>query len=60
MRVASVAVRVLRVRKEAERARSKAQHETMEAVRRLTELGLSRCDAAELLGLSHQTGPTAP
>ena len=28
--------------------------ETAEAVRRLTDLGLSRRDAAELLGLSHQ------
>lgn len=52
--VASVADRVSRAREEAERAGSKAQHETAEAVRRLTDLGLSRRDAAELLGLSHQ------
>jgi predicted RNase H-like HicB family nuclease len=53
-KVASVADRVSRARSEAERAGSKAQHETVEAVKRLTELGLSRRDAAELLGLSHQ------
>jgi predicted RNase H-like HicB family nuclease len=52
--VASVAERVVRARGEAERAGSKAQQATTDAVRRLTELGLSRRDAAELLGLSHQ------
>jgi transposase-like protein len=35
-------------------AGAKAQRETAEAIRRLTDLGLSRRDAAELLGLSHQ------
>ncbi len=53
-KVASVAERVVRARHEAEQAGTKAQHETAQAVRKLTELGLSRRDAAELLGLSHQ------
>ena len=52
--LAAVADTVDRARREAERAGTKAQHETAQAVRRLTELGLSRRDAAEVLGLSHQ------
>lgn len=51
---AAVAEGVSRARTEAERARSKAQQETLQAVQQLTQLGLSRRDAAELLGLSHQ------
>jgi len=49
-----VADGVARARREAERAGANAQARTVEAVRELTELGLSRRDAAELLGLSHQ------
>ncbi len=45
---------VARARQDAERAGTKAQEETTRAVKRLTDLGLSRRDAAELLGLSHQ------
>ncbi len=50
----AVADSVARARREAERAGTKAQEETTRAVKRLTDLGLSRRDAAELLGLSHQ------
>ena len=50
----AVADSVARARKEAELAGTKAQEETKQAVRRLTALGVSRRDAAELLGLSHQ------
>ena len=50
----SVAENVARARRNLEVAGAKAQLETAEAVRRLTDLGLSRRDAAELLGLSHQ------
>ena len=50
----AVARRVSRARAEAERAGTKAQAETAEAVKVLTDMGLSRRDAAELLGLSHQ------
>jgi predicted RNase H-like HicB family nuclease len=50
----SVADGVARARRNVEVAGAKAQQETAEAVRRLTDLGLSRRDAAELLGLSHQ------
>lgn len=50
----SVAENVARARRNVEVAGAKAQLETAEAVRRLTDLGLSRRDAAELLGLSHQ------
>jgi len=50
----AVADSVAEVRRQAELAGVRAQAETAEAVRRLTELGLSRRDAAELLGLSHQ------
>ncbi len=52
--LASVADDVVRARNAAERAGVKAQEQTIEAVRALTDLGLSRRDAAELLGLSHQ------
>ena len=52
--LASVADDVTRARTAAERAGIKAQQQTIEAVRALTDLGLSRRDAAELLGLSHQ------
>lgn len=52
--LAAVAHGVARRRSEAERAGVRAQQETAQAVRRLTDLGLSRRDAAELLGLSHQ------
>jgi predicted RNase H-like HicB family nuclease len=50
----AVAESVARARREAERAGTKAQEETTRAVKQLTDLGLSRRDAAELLGLSHQ------
>lgn len=52
--LASVADDVVRAHGAAERAGAKAQQQTIEAVRALTDLGLSRRDAAELLGLSHQ------
>lgn len=52
--LASVADEVVRARSAAERAGAKAQQQTVEAVKSLTGLGLSRRDAAELLGLSHQ------
>lgn len=50
----AVADTVARARQDAERAGTKAQEETTRAVKRLTDLGLSRRDAAALLGLSHQ------
>lgn len=53
-RLTAVAERVSRVRSDAERAGTKAQQQTAQAVRKLTSMGLSRRDAAELLGLSHQ------
>jgi predicted RNase H-like HicB family nuclease len=52
--LAAVADDVVRARSAAQRAGAKAQRQTVEAVKALTELGLSRRDAAELLGLSHQ------
>lgn len=52
--LAAVTYDVIRARAAAERAGAKAQQQTVEAVKALTELGLSRRDAAELLGLSHQ------
>ncbi len=52
--LASVADDVMRARGAAERAGAKAQQQTIDAVKALTDLGLSRRDAAELLGLSHQ------
>lgn len=52
--VTAVATRVARARQAAEAAGEKAQKQTSEAVKRLTDLGLSRRDAADVLGLSHQ------
>ncbi len=52
--LAAVADQVARARSAAERAGANAQHQTAQAARALTELGLSRRDAGELLGLSHQ------
>lgn len=52
--VSTVATQVARARQAAEAAGEKAQKQTSEAVKRLTDLGLSRRDAAEILGLSHQ------
>jgi predicted RNase H-like HicB family nuclease len=52
--LAAVAGEVVRARSAAERAGAKAHQQTIEAVKALTDLGLSRRDAAELLGLSHQ------
>ena len=50
----SVADEVVRARSAAERADAKAHQQTVDAIRALTDQGLSRRDAAELLGLSHQ------
>lgn len=50
----TMARQVARSRAEAEKAGTRAQEATIAAVRRLTEMGLSRRDAAELLGISHQ------
>jgi len=52
--VANVATRVARARHAADAAGEKAQKQTSDAVRQLTDLGLSRRDAADVLGLSHQ------
>lgn len=52
--VAAVAASVAQARREAERAGAQARAETAAAVKQLTELGLSRRDTAQLLGLSHQ------
>jgi predicted RNase H-like HicB family nuclease len=52
--VALLASEVSRARFDAARAGSKAQETTTEAARRLDEIGLSRRDAADLLGISHQ------
>jgi len=52
--LAQIAEGVARARREADQAGTKAQLATASAVKRLTDLGLSRRDAAELLGLSHQ------
>jgi predicted RNase H-like HicB family nuclease len=52
--VALLASKVSRARDDAERAGSKAQEATIEAARRLAEMGVSRRDAADLLGISHQ------
>ena len=52
--VREVATRVVRARELAQHAGVKAQKETAEAVRALTEMGISRRDAGDLLGLSHQ------
>lgn len=53
-KLAAVAKRAHRARVEAERAGAKAQDEVAGAAKALTDFGLSRRDAAELLGLSHQ------
>lgn len=53
-RLAEVAAAVHRLRSQAEEADARAQAETATAARALTDLGLSRRDTAELLGLSHQ------
>ena len=50
----ALARRVSRALAGAERAGTKAQTETAEAVKALTEMGLSRRDAGELLGPAHQ------
>ncbi|HEX2040521.1 MAG TPA: hypothetical protein VHF47_12420 [Acidimicrobiales bacterium] len=52
--VALLATEVSQARYAAERAGADAQRATAEAVRRLTEMGLSRRDAADVLGISHQ------
>ena len=52
--VTSVADEVVRARSAAERADAKAHQQTVDAIRALTDQGLSRRDAADLLGLSHQ------
>lgn len=49
-----LAQRVTQARAEAERAGTKAQEQAVAAARALTERGLSRRDAAEVLGISHQ------
>ena len=53
-RLESLADTVLRAREDAEHAGTKARQTTVDVVRKLTDLGLSRRDAAELLGISHQ------
>jgi predicted RNase H-like HicB family nuclease len=50
----AVAAQVSRARSAAERAYAKAQQQTAQAAKTLTDLGLSRRDTGELLGLSHQ------
>jgi predicted RNase H-like HicB family nuclease len=52
--IALLASRVSQARTTAERAGTDAQRATAEAVRRLTKMGLSRRDAADVLGISHQ------
>lgn len=52
--LASVADEVVRARSAAERADARAHQQTVDAIRALTDQGLSRRDTAELLGLSHQ------
>ena len=53
-KLAAVAKRANQARLDAERAGAKAQEQVAGAAKALTDLGLSRRDAAELLGLSHQ------
>jgi predicted RNase H-like HicB family nuclease len=53
-RFAEMARRAQQARAEADRAGTNAQEQTAKAVRALTQQGLSRRDAAELLGISHQ------
>ncbi len=55
-----VADHVTKARSDAERAGTRAQQETKQAVHQLAALGLSRRDAAEILGLSHPARPPAP
>jgi transposase-like protein len=52
--VALLAHRVSQARSKAEQAGEGAREATQEAARRLTAMGLSRRDAADLLGISHQ------
>lgn len=52
--VALLATEVSQARFAAERAGADAQRATAEAVKLLTKMGLSRRDAADLLGISHQ------
>jgi predicted RNase H-like HicB family nuclease len=52
--IAVLASAVSQARMEAEQAGTTAQESTVSAVRQLTDMGLSRRDAADLLGISHQ------
>ena len=52
--VALLASKVSQARFDAARAGSDAKETTIDAARRLSEMGLSRRDAADLLGISHQ------
>lgn len=52
--IAAVAKRVVRSRREADRAVARAQGELSQGVRELARLGLSRRDSAAVLGLPHQ------
>lgn len=52
--VALLSTEVAQARSAAERAGADAQRATAEAVKRLTRMGLSRRDAADVLGISHQ------
>ena len=52
--IAAVADQAAKARRDAEVAGARAQRETVQAVEQLSALGISRRDAAELLGLSHQ------
>jgi predicted RNase H-like HicB family nuclease len=53
-KLSSAISEVARSRAAAERAETRARDVTAETVRKLTEMGLSRRDAAELVGISHQ------
>jgi predicted RNase H-like HicB family nuclease len=53
-KLAAVAKRATTARHDAELAGAKAQQQVAGAARELTDLGLSRRDTADLLGLSHQ------
>ena len=52
--LADLARQAQQAKAEAERAGTKAQEQAARAAKALTERGLSRRDAAELLGISHQ------
>jgi predicted RNase H-like HicB family nuclease len=52
--IAVLASAVSQARMEAEQAGTTAQESTVSAVRQLTDMGLSRRDTADLLGISHQ------